>query len=275
MFVITLIFLLSGNLAVLDLFAQPLGSVDTVGTTYTSRQHSGEVGRMIALDVLGAVHVCWMNALDNHVPPTSRHVYYNWRSPQEEWIMPGGAPVDACTRAGYASLAVGSDARGLVAYHGTCTGGEVRAHVCVDYLPGAGTFECFEFPQQPSMMIEPHIACDIHGRMHAIFTDMTMEADSFGIWYSSATHDTLTGNFEGTPALRVGAQLLTSHNAACSRHSPRVALAWSALRPDHEGVYHQYNNDIFLMISEDGGETWSDIVNVTSFYPPDLNLLPD
>ncbi len=255
--------------------AQPMGFVDTVGTTYTSRQHSGEVGRMIALDAFGLVHVSWMNAMDDNVPPTERHVFYNWRSPEGEWIMPGGSRVDPCSRAGYASLAVQPEGRGIVAYHGTCAGGEVRAHVCVDFLPGADAFECFEFPEQPYMMIEPHVAYDINDRIHGVFTDMTMEADSFGIWYSSVTYDTNTGFFEGTPVLRMGAQLLTSHNVACSRHSTRVAVAWSALRPDYEGSYHQYNNDIFLMLSEDGGATWSDVINVTSFYPPDMSALPD
>jgi hypothetical protein len=125
------------------------------------------------------------------------------------------------------------------------------------------------------MMIEPHIAQDLTGRIHGVFTDMTMQADSFGIWYSSVNYDTNSGFLESTPAVRMGSQLLTSHSVACSRHSTRVAVAWSALQPDYLGNYHQYNNDIFLMLSEDGGATWSDVINVTSFYAPDLGALPD
>jgi hypothetical protein len=257
-----------------ELRAQPLGIVDTVGTTYISRQHSGEVGRTIALDASGFVHVCWMNAMDDNVPPAERHISYSVRSPEGEWVIPGGCRVDIGSRAGYGNLALRPENRAMIAYHGN-GGMQAHAQVCVDYLPRVCEFDCYEFPGQPYMMIEPHIAGDLNGRVHAVFEDMTTESDSFGVWYSSAIYDTITAQFEGTDAVRVGWQLLASHNVACSRRSLRVAIAWSDLRPDYEGNYHQYNNDIFLMISEDGGTTWGDVINVTSFLAPDLTALPD
>jgi len=270
--VLVLALIITGGAA--ELAAQPLGIVDTVGTTYISRQHSGEVGRTIALDASGSVHVCWMNAMDDNVPPAERHISYGVRSPEGEWVMPGGCRVDIGSRAGYGNLALRPEGRAMVAYHGN-GGMQAQAQVCVDYLPRVCEFDCYEFPGQPYMMIEPHIAGDLSGRVHAIFTDMTTEADSFGVWYSSAIYDTITAQFEGTDAVRVGSQLLSSHNVAGSRHSARVAIAWSDLRPDYEGNYHQYNNDILLMISEDGGTTWGEVTNVTSFLPPDLSALPD
>ncbi len=256
------------------LLADPIGFVDTVGTTHSSRQHSGEVGRIIALDAFGSIHVAWMNAMDDNVPPQQRRIYYNMRTSEGEWMMPGGCLADGSSRGGYPSLAVLQGGNGIISYHGN-GGMSAHAQVCVDFMSGVCVFDCFEFPAQPTMMIEPHIARDTNGRIHSIFTSMTMEADSFDIWHSSAMYDTNSGQFEGTNAMRVGAQLVSSHNVACARHSPRVALGWSQLQPDHEGDYHAYNNDIFLKLSEDGGETWGNVMNLTSFLPPDLNELPD
>ncbi|MBK6910342.1 MAG: exo-alpha-sialidase [bacterium] len=55
------------------------------------------------------------------------------------------------------------------------------------------------------------------------------------------------------------------------RISDRVVIAWSKSRDDLNDNPTQYNNDIVYIVSENGGQTWSDEVNITNFIPPDLD----
>jgi hypothetical protein len=56
-----------------------------------------------------------------------------------------------------------------------------------------------------------------------------------------------------------------------------VAIAYAHRRQGYEGgnvpglFVSQANNDLFLMISEDGGNTWADPINVTNWPEPDFN----
>ncbi|MBU1637060.1 DUF4314 domain-containing protein, partial [bacterium] len=83
------------------------------GTTWYDDQHNGTMGKMIAVDEMGWVHMVWTNGVNSG--SSTRHVFYNaWNPALEEFIYAaeGGAQVDPASRGGYTSIAVHPDGHG-------------------------------------------------------------------------------------------------------------------------------------------------------------------
>ena len=63
---------------------------------------------------------------------------------------------------------------------------------------------------------------------------------------------------------------------ACSRYSDRIAIAYPSLRPSEQHGNTYADNDLFLLLSEDGGHNWQTRHNLTNLADRDtLRVLSD
>jgi hypothetical protein len=259
----------------------PIGEVDTVGTTWYDYQHNGTIGRMVAVDDSGQIHVDWMNGLQSGA--ADRHVYYNMRNTQGDWLFTNiGIPIESAQRAGYCVIDVGEENRPFPSFH-IIWSPNPRAHttVAADLFPGIAAFSDWEAPWVTVggvdiQVIWPKIAIDEQYRIHVFDSQEMVEAgDPMALYYVLGTWDSTGMQVNYGQRMEVDTCMTIAHAVAASRVSDRVAIAWTKPRGPR-GDWNQYNNDIIALISEDG-VTWnlSDTINVTDFIPPDLSLLPD
>jgi hypothetical protein len=258
-----------------------VGEVDTVGWTWDGYQHNGTAGRMIREDAINQIHVAWMNGENSGA--TNRHVYYNMWSPVSGWSWGSiGTRVESAFRGGYTCLAINQDGYPFPAFHTRMGYGNDHAAVAVDIMPPFGAFQYYECPWlyeggSDIEIIWPRIAVDGQGHIQLINTENPASGavgDPQRIYYCRGEFDqsliTFTDQQEICWAMTIAADI------AASRHSDRVAFVYTDIRESIDGDTTQYNNDIYLVVSEDG-ITWDfdDYVNVTDFIYPDTTLLPD
>ncbi len=79
-----------------------IGEVFQAGDTFYDYQSNGCVGKMIAVDALGRLHVTWMDAYYLNLGST-RKQKYNYRL-NDEFIWEDGVTVDEGDRSGYGCL---------------------------------------------------------------------------------------------------------------------------------------------------------------------------
>ncbi|MBU1919251.1 T9SS type A sorting domain-containing protein [bacterium] len=268
------------------------------GTTWYDDQHNGTMGKMIAVDEMGWVHMVWTNGVNSG--SSTRHVFYNaWNPALEEFIYAaeGGAQVDPASRGGYTSIAVHPDGHGYPVFHEETTTSDAHAAASIDFLPQSGAFTTFE----PSYLLDnrcgttedmeiiwPHVAIDIDGNLQVVSSEnpCTEEAgdpqrfyysraiphfDEFGFG-DSLLWQPVVGEDE---FMEIDTVMVLAPDIAASRHSHRVAIVWAKSRDDLSipDSATQRNNDIIYMMSEDGGLNWGPEVNITNFEYPDLECL--
>ena len=73
----------------------------------------------------------------------------------------------------------------------------------------------------------------------------------------------------GEQFLQLGVAGNVSPDIATARGATRVAVAWTGFRPG--GTPNAYNLDIFYRLSEDGGWTWGEDVNISQFALEDTH----
>jgi hypothetical protein len=247
-----------------------IGEVDTVGTTWWDMQHIGTAGRMICVDDSDWIHVCWTNSLNSGA--IIRHIYYNLNM-GTGWAMNGnvGVAVENQYRGGYCCLDVDSAGYPYVIFHGMEQQGQPsHIYIAKDYIPGAGAFYITNLPFPPVMdgLVFPNMSIDQHNRIHVIAHETEhLAGDRFRIFYCQATYAWW---------YEVAWTMVSATDINTSRVSDRVALTYHAIRPSIEGDITQYNNDVYLIVSEDG-ITWDfrHPYNITNFIPPDTSFLPD
>ena len=265
-----------------------IGDIDTVGTTWYDYQHNGTAGRMIAVDELGSIHVVWMNGLDNGA--TQRHVYYNMMDSTGVWVFGNsGVAVESAVRGGYTCLSIDGEGYPYPTFHvvTTATNPDAEAAVARDLFYGAGAFAYWQPPFVPSTplpleVIWPKSAIDINGRIHMVNTENPrsgVAGDPQRIYYIGGEYNTSTMVVDWDAAqTEIDWVEIIGGDLAASRTSDRVALAYVDVKydiiPPHDTT--QYNNDIYLVISEDGiNWDFNNPINVTSFIDPDSSLFPD
>jgi len=260
---------------------QHIGDVDTVGNTWYDNQHNGSCGRMIRVDSQGRPHVAWMNGLDNQ--GANRHVYYNVRNIQSGWAFgDSGTAVESTERGGYTTLAIDYEDNPYIAFHVITQPAGFTAHAAVATIPlSAGQFVFWECPYvyQGSNALEiiwPKIAIDRQNRIHLINTDNPFYTWRNRIYYCRGVYNPVTVEIEYTDQQFVEIVETISADIAASRISDRVAFVYSGLRTDVFSDTNQFNNDVRLVVSEDGlNWDFNDYLNVTDFIYPDTSLFPD
>jgi hypothetical protein len=259
-----------------------VGEIDTVGTTWSPLQHNGSCGRMIRVDGLSNIHAVWTNALDAGL--VSRHIYYNMLD-STGWVWDSvGTAVESSNRGGYVTLGMNADGYPFPCFHVLTAGDDSHSAVAADLFPGTGSFQFWELPYvwNPNVLelIWPTIAVDIQGLLHVVSTENPasgIPATPMRMYYCQGIYD--PGNFEfefQQSQTLIGWTETFAADIAASRYSDRVAIVYAGMRENLSGGFNQYNNDIYLVVSEDG-ITWDfdHPVNVTNFIYPDPSLLPD
>lgn len=249
------------------------GTAYEAGTTWYDYQHNGTVGRMIDVDELGFVHVVWMNGLNESL--SQRHVYYNvWDPVTESFLIgEGGGLVDAATRAGYVTQVVTEDGFCFPAFHQFLPTGQFRTVLAFDFLPRAGAFTSF-MPTVGDLgdVGWAKIGMSGNGDLHVVSTVNAWPDTTYGYYYSRGTP--LGGEIEwqsyGTSDVyEIGDGAVIAANVAASRISARVAILWHQSRGGIGG-FGQVNNNLLLAVSEDGGMTWAEPIDVTQWAEPDF-----
>mgnify|MGYP005835037971 CR=1 FL=1 len=259
-----------------------LGDTVTIGTTWYENQHNGTIGRMVVKDELGYLHFVWMNGLNNGA--SQRHVYYNAIFPDGSQLYPqSGYAVESATRGGYTCEAVGWGGIAFPAFHQTTTTDNAHSAVATDYFPHTAAFLTFELPyfqgQEINQFIWPRIGMKQDGQMVVVSTEYQATAGtpqrqswSMGTYNPTLYQITYTDQVEFEYTMTIAADV------AASRVSNRVAIAWTTSRDEGfpGGDPTQYNNDIHMLIDDDGVDlNFNDWFNLTNFIYPELSLLPD
>ena len=254
-----------------------------IGTTWYEIQHNGTIGRMVVKDEDGYLHFVWMNGLDCGV--TIRNVYYNYIDPLGIQGWPGvGYPVESSVRAGYTTLDVGFDGRAFPCFHWTNTpGGLYSTATGTDFFPHTGTFIVYQAPSVPGVdeVIWPRLQFDNNQKLQIISTETVPNAgDPQRHYWTMGTYDPVTYSISYDPYDEMTWTMTIAADVATSEVSDKCAYAWTypldPAFPSPGGDYSQCDNDIWVLIDEDGVDPdWNQAINVTSFLPPDYTWLPD
>lgn len=266
---------------------QIVGDTLTIGTTWYENQHNGTIGRMVEKSDDGYLHFVWMNGLNSGA--SDRHVYYQYIDPTgaQGWPYTGYA-VETSTRAGYTVLDVDYGGIAFPSFHQITTSPLDQPHTAVatDFFPHAGAFLVYE----PTWIDEggvdlaiiwPRLQFDRNGFMHIVSTENPYQGvpgDPQRQYYCKGTYDPGTWNISFTPFELISWTMTIAADVATSEVSDRVAFAWTWSREEGfpGGDPNQYNNDIYVLIDDDGQDfNWGDAFNLTQFIPPDTAWLPD
>lgn len=265
--------------------AQPIGEVDTAGTTYSGSQHSGTCGRMVSEDAEGWVHVVWMNAQTSSL--SVRHVSYNvWDPGVGEFTHGAGVQIDASTRAGYVTQATSQDGWCFPAFHAVAPG-DAFSHACgaIDFIPYAGAFTnnfpAFLYENNEALLIDfPKIAMAADSALHMVSMELFMGDPFWGRIYYSRGRPMFFDGFgdhiewqvvagADQEFLMLDTSTVIAHDIACSPTGNRVAAAYIRTVSAYNDSSMLTDQDVFMRVSEDGGLTWNPAINVTQFIPPD------
>ncbi|MBL0059990.1 MAG: hypothetical protein IPP40_00420 [bacterium] len=256
-----------------------IGEQFLAGTTYYDYQHNGTAGKMIGVDELGFVHVTWMNALDQTF--TQRDAFYNcWDPSTGNWqeLIPEGGVAANTVRAGYVTNAVLPNGFSFPAFHSTPPGeATLGTHVSIDFQGGAGAFTPFPIGLfGASQVLWPKIARDDDGTLHGVSTSdpdtdqgyhyfkaTPVYDQGFGIEIQYTTFS--TGDFYQL----LGTGEVIAPDVAASPVSRRVAVVFNDSRGGEGGIT-QINNDLMLVISEDGGMNFAPPIDLTDWIEPDF-----
>ena len=253
-----------------------IGEAILCGTTWYDIQHNGTCGRQAQVDTDGWTHVAWMNGLDNGA--TQRHIYYQLIDPAGATQFTGGVQVDNLPRAGYNDLVLLPDNRGIPIHH---QGGTENFHTAVshDFIPYIGAFMTSDLPwvYEGGVDIEviwPKAAIDINERIHIIShenppggTTERPQKNFYG--WAEYNSSSMEMEFCEEQEFTFWTNVIAS-TVAASPVSDRVAIGYLEMNATSQDS-NQYDNDICVIISEDGlSWDWADTINITNWIPPDL-----
>lgn len=252
-----------------------VGEAFVAGVSWQDQQQTGSCGRMIAMDSYRAIHVAWMNSLDRF--GNQRYIYYNFK-PQhvDHFTYENGIRVDTGVRGGFTNLVVTPLGIPFIAYH-QFEEGVGDQDVCVSYVSDAVCLNVGSMLPRPDILF-PKIKRGSDGNLHMVsLAGNVGEYDR--IVYSRGVPVFRPGGevedihwqvqIDDSEFLPLDTTLVRAHDLACSRYENRVAVAWSRCIKPFDSTWNKFNNDIYLIISEDGGINWGDRINVTRFVPAD------
>ena len=261
-----------------------------VGHTWWENQRLGSMRRMIAWgthDGILLVHFHWMySPIDATSPRICRYNAYDANVGMLIW--PSGIDVQpSYERAGYAVTDVTNDDRAILGCHNDIAGPYYQSHFYWDFGPGVGFFvtqcrvpdgfgaDCEAIPPPP----------DFHG---FVWPAMCWQEGLDTILHVFALEDNHTPDFPppGTNTPKAVAYFRSvkpeaaggctweeaelycvdtvytfAHDCDCTDDG-KVAIAWIA--PVAGATELECDNDVYYMISNDGGLSWDPRVNITN-----------
>jgi hypothetical protein len=222
-------------------------SMDTAGITQYDYQTNGSTGNRIVVDAQSNVHVAWMKGSSNN---GVRHIYYNCKT-LLGWIAPGtGQQVSVASGAGYTTMDVMPDDRGVMFYHRAPAGNE-SLFVAIDAGNCQGFFDYAYPPNRLTTShryIWPYGTVDNNGFIHvtATWNNPTLGGSQDFIYTRSNN-----GGTTWTAIQRVDTVETISPVIVSSPVSSKVAIVYC----HPTDTASQVKNDIYYIISNDGS-TW-------------------
>lgn len=271
---------------------------EIVGYTFHDQQHNCAMGKQIAVNSFGGVHLVWTHAPNAAVDP--RRIYYNYRvpdveypatNPEDAWIHGEGTIVDDnLQRTGYARLDLSNSDRSIVVYHRNHGSGRTDTQVAVEMDPagdpsivGSGVFDrsWVDIASYPSRtLIWPGVTIDGDESVYAISQDNDDATPSPGntVYYGKSTAAIpVSGTMSYTPwetiapsASRMRSLSYLIDASETSNKVARIVMAGFNDEPSYDGAggIWQRENNVILEISSDGGATWEEI-NITNYEDPE------
>ncbi len=246
-----------------------LNSAWQIGTTYLDFFTYGSHNRFLARDTMGGLHAAWMNA---RAPSNGdRVVAYNYREPPAgAWALAGAGIGGG---AGFSSIDVLSDGRAVIAAHKpvpttpTVPGG-YYTFLATDEDYQISGFNPVQTPNPTTLpndtIIWPVMSVDRQNRAQIISRDMD---GGRGILYNRMFYSRSDNNQRNLSSFSYAFRgFQASYGSATSRISDKVAVAWpqTAIPGAYEDPHGwrgflvlDYNNDLWISQSTDGGSTWN------------------
>jgi len=259
--------------------ANLVGERFEAGTTFYDYQANGTVGKQIALDEDGNVHLVWMKSVQDF-GAGERHCYYNYLIDGEPQID-GGANADGLARGGYCNVSYSPAFGASPVFHANQDNGQVWTFWAKDEENGAGAFTPVRAPRDGGdEYIWPKGAVDRNGRAHVLMRHRNEDANanSTTLMYSNGIMGENDWEF-GEPAI-AGVIKQISYVVAASDVSDKVALIFPT-RAYPEGENARFagtagapaaNNDVVVFESENGVDfDWDNPINVTRVLRPNPN----
>lgn len=223
---------------------------DITGYTFQDCQAIGSSGSRVALGSDGSVYVGWTQLWSWPYPPASCHIYYNWISPEGDWLESDhGYQVSVSPGSRYTNIDIRTDNRGVFAYN---QGNSVI--VSAEMLPGFEVFDHYIVPNQlfpqgpenPGLCFWPAMCVDNSNRIHIAATEYT-ELSPMRLGYTRSND----GGPTWTDFQLVDTVMVISGVLDASPVSDRVVLAYCKAAD----TTTQWFNDIVYYVS-DNGTTW-------------------
>ena len=239
-------------------FAAPIG--ERIGETRYLYQNAGPTGRRIAIGDDGSISVCWTNLQNWPYPPENRQVYYNWRTPDEQWVEDIGMQVSLYSGSGYANVDFADTDLSAIIYHEF---GNALV-LSIEDLPGFGIFTNHMVPNQvypqntehPGICFWPQLTIDGNNRMHVLMTENTDQVPRRLAYTRSGD-----GGTSWLEPIIIDTLINISAGITSSPVSDRVAITFTDL-VDSTSAHNYWP---FYIIAEDG-ETWN--------VPGDIIMVP-
>ncbi|MCB2199701.1 T9SS type A sorting domain-containing protein [bacterium] len=274
-----------------------IGDTVVVGSTYWDTQHNGQVGRMVGFtpgddDNPATAYVIWMK-LDGPSNGSTRHI----RMARVEMDDAGGmdlyvvpSPVDGEPRAGYTTLAMDAEmGNAFPAFHTAFGSPDSRSRIAAESVFVPDFFSTFiQEPLGGNAQCWPHAVYGSNGFAHVVTHEVRSgNVDPMRITYQRWAWDPNNAIFTAATPSELPRIITTdgmniSGDVATSADGQNVAITQTVSREfTLDEVWSdggtQFNNDVYLWESTDGGDTWDfdSPENVTNFIGPDGDLLPD
>ena len=231
-----------------------------VGTTAYDFQASGGFGQRITLDSYLQAHINWM-WMD--IGQINRYCAWNARRSDSSYY---GETQASPSWSGYVQLDVTRDAdpdnqRTVIAYH---------------YDPGSGFYSWIDIdlgnlwgawpnnPRTPGVPdhIWPYVAAANNGNIVLATGDYNEDMLHLYVTFDEGNSWIPIADFDSCACL---SQFLRS---SINSWSNKVVFVWTQFITDTIAS-GQMDNDVWYMLSEDGGITWGQPVNITNYHPAD------
>ena len=231
---------------------------DSIGITTYDAQSWGSFGQRLALDDNGNIHVDWMWCGGAY--PGPRYCAWNFRFTDNTWY---GETQASTSVSGYVQLDIVRDANpdnqvSAIAYHYD-PGAGYFSWVDTDAGQGWGLWPNYMVTPAATDHIWPRMICVKNGNMLLATGDYNADRHHLHV----TTNDGYTWinpcNFDSCATLSLFLQ--------SSRISNKVVFAHTRYITDQPNV--QLDNDVWYMISTDGGVTWGPHTNLTNYQSSD------
>ncbi len=229
---------------------------DSIGITTYDYQANGGYGQRLALDDNGNIHIDWMWCAGPY-PPGPRNCAWNFRFSNGSWY--GETPA-APSISGYVQLDIVRDTNPdnqvtAIAFHHDAGAGYFG---WVDTDAGQGWGSWPNNPVTPGATdhIWPYFCCTENGNIVIATGDYTA-GDFHHLYYSTdmGANWTFITTFDSCGTL---SQFLRS-----SHNSNKVVFIHTQFITDQPNV--TLNNDVYCLLSTDGGVTWGPHSNITNY----------